>query len=159
MNGSGEVNVNLDVGAPDIFTGITQFRSTTTTAAKEQDGFAMGKLSEVSISENGEISGLYTNGTSRTIAKILLAEFTNSAGLLRTGDSMWAESNNSGEGVMYAAGEGTTSKIKPGALEMSNVELAGEFTDLITTQRGYQAASKIITTSDSLLQELVQLVR
>jgi flagellar hook protein FlgE len=159
MNGAGEMKINLDVGSPDDFTGITQFRSTTTTAAKEQDGFEMGKLSEISISEDGNITGLYTNGTSRTVAKILLAEFNNPAGLMRVGDSMWSESNNSGEGVMYAAGEGTTSKIKPGALEMSNVELAAEFTDLITTQRGYQAASKIITTSDSLLQELVQLVR
>ncbi len=159
MNGSGEMNIELDVGGPDIFSGITQFRSTTTTAAKEQDGYEMGKLSEISISEDGSINGLYTNGTSRMVAKILLAEFNNPAGLLRTGDSMWSESNNSGDGVLYSPGEGTTSKIKPGALEMSNVDLASEFTDLITTQRGYQAASKIITTSDSLLQELVQLVR
>ncbi len=159
MNGAGEMKVDLGIGGPDIFTGITQFRSTTTTAAKEQDGFTMGKLSEISISEDGSINGLYTNGTTKLLAKVLLAEFTNPSGLLRDGDSMWTESNNSGEGTLYQAGLGTSSKIKPGALEMSNVDLASEFTDLITTQRGYQAASKIITTSDQLLQELVQLVR
>ena len=112
-----------------------------------------------SVTEKGEIKGVYTNGVNKTIAKILLAEFNNPAGLLRKGDSMVAESSNSGESALYIPGEGTTSSIKPGALEMSNVDLASEFTDLITTQRGYQAASKIITTSDSLLQELVQLVR
>ena len=159
MNGAGEMKVDLEIGSPDVFTGITQFRSTTTTAAKEQDGYTMGKLSEISISEDGSINGLYTNGTNRMLAKVLLAEFTNPAGLLRTGDSMWSESNNSGEGVLYQPGSGTASKIKPGALEMSNVDLASEFTDLITTQRGYQASSKIITTSSELLQELVGLVR
>jgi flagellar hook protein FlgE len=88
-----------------------------------------------------------------------LAEFINPAGLLRSGNSMWSESNNSGEGILHKAGEGTSSTIKPGAVEMSNVDLASEFTDLITTQRGYQANARIISTTDNLLQELVQLVR
>ena len=159
MNGSNEVKINLNTGGPGLFTGITQFRSTTTTAAKGQDGYPMGKLSQISITENGEVNGVYTNGTNRTLAKILLADFSNPAGLLRVGDSMYSESNNSGEATLYEAGSGTTSKIKPGALEMSNVDLATEFTNLITIQRGYQANSRVITTSDSLLQELVQLVR
>ena len=72
---------------------------------------------------------------------------------------MFAKSNNSGEAVMLQPGVGTTTKIKPGALEMSNVELATEFTNMITTQRGYQANARVITMSDTLLQELVQLVR
>jgi flagellar hook protein FlgE len=159
MNGSNEVSVNLNVGSPGSFSGITQFRSDTTTAARSQDGYPMGKLQEVSIDEYGEIKGLYTNGVSKDIAKIFLAEFNNPAGLLKQSDSMFAKSNNSGEAVMLQPGVGTTTKIKPGALEMSNVELATEFTNMITTQRGYQANARVITMSDTLLQELVQLVR
>lgn len=159
MNGSNVVSVNLDVGSPGSFAGITQFRAPSTTAARDQDGYPMGKLQEISIDEYGEIAGIYTNGVNKSIARIYLAEFNNPAGLLKVGDSMYAKSNNSGEGVMLRAGVGTSTKIKPGALEMSNVELATEFTNMITTQRGYQANARVITTSDSLLQELVQLVR
>ena len=159
MNGSNAVAVDLNVGSPGSFSGITQFRSDTTTAARSQDGYPMGKLQEVSIDEFGEIKGLYTNGVSKDIAKIFLAEFNNPAGLLKQSDSMFAKSNNSGEAVMLQAGVGTTTKIKPGALEMSNVELATEFTNMITTQRGYQANARVITMSDSLLNELVSLIR
>ena len=159
MNGSNEVSVNLNVGSPGSFSGITQFRSDTTTAARSQDGYPMGKLQEVSIDEYGEIKGLYTNGVSKDIARIFLAEFNNPAGLLKQSDSMFAKSNNSGEAVMLQPGVGTTTKIKPGALEMSNVELATEFTNMITTERGYQANARVITMSDTLLQELVQLIR
>lgn len=159
MNGSNVVEIQLDVGEPGSFQGITQFRSPSTTAAREQDGYPMGKLQEIAIDEYGEINGIYTNGVSKSIAQIYLAEFNNPAGLLKRGDSMYAPSNNSGEAVMQRPGVGSPSKIKPGALEMSNVELATEFTNMITTQRGYQANARVITTSDSLLQELVQLVR
>lgn len=158
-NGSNIVSIALDVGGPGNFRGITQFRSPTTTAAREQDGYPMGKLSEISIDEFGEIKGLYTNGVNKGIAKVLVAEFNNPAGLMKRGDSMYSLSNNSGEGVLLQPGYGSSSKIKPGALEMSNVELATEFTNLITTQRGYQANARVITTSDEMLQELVQLVR
>jgi flagellar hook protein FlgE len=159
MNGSNVVQVRLDVGHPGSFGGITQFRSPSTTAARSQDGYPMGKLQEISIDEYGEIKGLYTNGISKSIARIYLAEFNNPAGLLKANDSMYAISNNSGEAVMLQPGIGTSTKIKPGALEMSNVELATEFTNMITTQRGYQANARVITMSDTLLNELVQLVR
>jgi flagellar hook protein FlgE len=159
MNGSNEVDVNLNVGSPGSFLGITQFRSASTTAARSQDGYPMGKLQEISIDEYGEIKGLYTNGVSKSIAKIYVADFNNPAGLLKTNDSMFAVSNNSGEAVMQQPGVGTPTKIKPGALEMSNVELATEFTNMITTERAYQASARVITMSDTLLNELVQLVR
>ena len=159
MNGSNVVSIRLNVGSPGSFNGITQFRAPSTTAAREQDGYPMGKLQEISIDEYGEIKGLYTNGVSKSIARIYLAEFNNPAGLLKRGDSMFAVSNNSGEAVMLRPGVGTSTMIKPGALEMSNVELATEFTNMITTQRGYQASARVITMSDTLLQELVQLVR
>ncbi len=159
MNGSNIVSVQLDVGGPSDLSGITQFRAPTTTAAREQDGYPMGKLTEVSIDEYGEVAGLFTNGINKSLARIYVAEFNNPAGLLKKGDSMYALSNNSGEAVMLRPGVGSASKIKPGALEMSNVELANEFTELITTQRGYQSNARVITTSDEMLQELVQLVR
>jgi flagellar hook protein FlgE len=119
----------------------------------------MGKLSNISIDEYGEIKGSYTNGVSKSIAKIYLADFNNPAGLQKTDGGMFQTSNNSGMAVMQQAGIGTPTKIKPGALEMSNVDLASEFTTMITTQRAYQANARVITTSDQLLQELVALVR
>jgi len=159
MNGSNEVSISLNVGSPGSFTGITQFRSPSTTAAREQNGYPMGKLQEISIDEFGEISGIYTNGVNKSIARIYLAEFNNPAGLLKLGDSMYGVSNNSGEAVYQRPGIGTSTRIKPGAVEMSNVELATEFTNMITIQRGYQANARVITTSDTMLNELVQLVR
>ncbi len=159
MNGSNVVSVSLDVGTPGSFKGITQFRSPSTTVARDQDGYPMGKLQEISIDERGEISGVYTNGVNKAIAAIYVAEFNNPAGLMKIGDSMYTESNNSGDAVLQRPGIGSATKIKPGSLEMSNVELATEFTNLITTQRGYQANARVITTSDQMLQELVQLVR
>jgi flagellar hook protein FlgE len=159
MNGSNIVSIDLNVGTPGAFTGVTQFRSPTTTVAREQNGYPMGKLQEISIDERGEIYGVYTNGISKSLARIYLAEFNNPAGLLKLGDSMYGVSNNSGEAVLQRPGIGTAATIKPGSLEMSNVELATEFTNMITTQRGYQANARVITTSDQLLQELVQLVR
>jgi flagellar hook protein FlgE len=117
----------------------------------------MGKLAEISITERGEIQGIFTNGQTRDIATILLAEFINPAGLLRCGNSMWAESNNSGMGVLHKPTEGTASTIKPGALEMSNVDLAAQFVDMIVTQRGFQANSRTIQTSDQMLQEILNL--
>ncbi|KMQ50618.1 Flagellar hook protein FlgE [Chitinispirillum alkaliphilum] len=159
MNGSNVVSLNLNVGTPGSFEGITQFRAPSTTVAREQDGYPMGRLQEISIDEKGEISGIYSNGVNKSIALIHVAEFNNPAGLMRVSDSMFAVSNNSGEAVMLRPGISSSTKIKPGSLEMSNVELATEFTDMITTQRGYQANARVITTSDSLLQELVQLVR
>ncbi len=158
-NGASEVNVKMDIGSPGSFLGITQFESETTTAIKGQDGYPMGKLTEITIGEDGEVSGLYSNGISKAIARIYVAEFNNPAGLLKMGDSMFGVSNNSGEAALYQPGVGSTTKVKPGAIEMSNVELETEFTNMITLQRGYQASARVITTSDQMLQELVQLVR
>ncbi|MCL2689751.1 MAG: flagellar hook-basal body complex protein [Chitinispirillia bacterium] len=159
MNGASQVDIKIDSGAPGSKEGITQYKSATTTEFKAQDGYPMGKLEEIFIDERGEIAGKYTNGITKAIAQIMVAEFNNPAGLLKTGNSMFAVSPNSGQAVLHQPGVGTPSTIKPGALEMSNVELETEFTNMITIQRGYQANARIITTSDSMLQELVQLVR
>jgi len=158
-NGAAEVAIRLDIGEPGSTSGITQYNRDSTTAIRHQNGYPMGKLTEVTISENGEISGLYDNGISKVLAQIYVAEFNNPAGLMKMGDSMFAPSNNSGHAAMLQPGVGSTTTVKPGALEMSNVELETEFTNMITIQRGYQASARVISTSDQLLQELVQLVR
>jgi flagellar hook protein FlgE len=159
MNGSNVVKVNLNIGSPGSFTGLTQFASPTTAQAKSQDGYPMGKLQSISVDESGNISGLYTNGVTKSIAQIYVADFNNPAGLMKQDNSMLTESSNSGQAVMQIPGVGTPTTIKPGALEMSNVDLATEFTNMMTTQRAYQANAKVITTSDTLLQTLVQLVQ
>ncbi len=158
-NGSNNVRINLNVGGPGSFTGLTQFRSPTTASAVGQNGHPMGRLRNISIGEDGVITGAFTNGTAKDLAQIMVAEFTNPGGLQRVKDSVYTTSNNSGEAVMAIAGSQSSSTIKPGALELSNIELAEEFTSMITTQRGYQANARVITVSDSLLEELVALKR
>lgn len=158
-NGARDVNVKLKVGGPRDFTGLTQFRSATTATAVGQDGYTMGRLRQISIGEDGIISGSFTNGTSKSLAQIMVVDFTNPGGLMRVKDSVYTTSSNSGDPIFGVAGSQSSSVIKPGALELSNVELAQEFTDMITTQRGYQSNARVISVSDSLLEELVNLKR
>lgn len=158
-NGAPDVMVHLNVGGPRDFTGLTQFRSPTTATAVAQDGYTMGRLRQISIGEDGVISGAFTNGTTKNLAQIMIADFTNPGGLQKVKDSVYSTSSNSGDPIFGAAGPQSSSVIKPGSLELSNVELAQEFTDMITTQRGYQANARVITVSDSLLEELVALKR
>ncbi|MEO7426396.1 MAG: flagellar hook-basal body complex protein [Fibrobacteria bacterium] len=158
-NGSPVVDLKLGTGGPHDFTGLTQFRSATTATAVSQDGYTMGRLREISIGEDGFVTGSFTNGTNKKLAQIMVVDFTNPGGLQRVKDSVYTTSSNSGDPIYGAAGSSSSSAIKPGALELSNVELAEEFTDMITTQRGYQANARVITVSDSLLEELVNLKR
>jgi flagellar hook protein FlgE len=124
-----------------------------------QDGYPTGDLIEVTIDEFGLIEGAFSNGTSRRIAQIMMVDFANPGGLLDLSDSVYTTSANSGDPIWGLPITQSSSKLKPGALEMSNVDLSAEFTTMITTQRGYQANSRIITVSDTLLEELVNLKR
>jgi flagellar hook protein FlgE len=138
---------------------VTQFAETSSSKAVSQDGYTMGYLDNYKIDQSGVITGVYTNGTSRTIGQIALASFTNQAGLEKAGDTTFVVSNNSGEaniGPSGIAGKGT---MITGTLEMSNVDMAESFTDMIVTQRGFQANSRTIQTADQLLQELLTLKR
>ena len=144
---------------PD-FSNVTQFASSTSEiTSPSQNGYPMGELQSYNIDSTGQIIGVFSNGLTKTLAQIAVASFTNPAGLTRSGDSLFSESNNSGTAQIGVAGQAGRGQITTGALEMSNVDLAQEFTDMITTQRGYQANSRIITTSDEMLQELVNLKR
>jgi len=158
-NGSDIVEVQLNVGGPGDFRGLTQFRAPTSASIVAQDGFTTGSLREISVNEAGMISGIFTNGVNKPLAQVMLVDFINPGGLLKVSDSVYSISNNSGDPVFITPGGGSTSKIKPGALEISNVEMALQFTEMITTQRGYQANARGITVSDSMLEELVNLKR
>lgn len=139
--------------------GLTQFNETTSAKA-QNNGAEPGKLQDYSIGEDGVITGTYSNGTSKTFGQISVATFSNPAGLQKKGNNLYITTPNSGE--FDGIGQDPTAggnKLNAGTLEMSNVDLASEFTDMITTQRGFQANSKVITTSDEMLQELVNLKR
>lgn len=121
-------------------------------------GCRVGNLSSISIAKDGRITGAYTNGQTKLLGQIASASFANASGLEKAGDNLYAQTANSGEAVInditVDGGSMTT-----GELEMSNVDLSAEFTSMITTQRGFQANSRIITVSDTLLEELINLKR
>ncbi|QIA26939.1 flagellar hook protein FlgE [Thermaerobacter sp. PB12/4term] len=139
------------------FAGLTQYAGPSTAEATA-DGYPAGQLTSFSVDASGTITGTFSNGMTQPIAQVALAAFANPAGLLRDGNLYW-ESNNSGVARIGEAGIGGRGSITPGALEMSNVDLSREFVDMIVTQRGFQANSRVITTSDEMLQELVNLKR
>jgi flagellar hook protein FlgE len=160
----GEVAVRqlftLDLGEVGSYrSAVTQFAEKSSTKAIIQDGYPMGYLESFKIDQSGVITGVYTNGTNRPIGQIALAGFTNPGGLEKAGENVYVVSNNSGEARVDPAGVAGKGKIIAGALEMSNVDMAEQFTDMIVTQRGFQANSRTITTSDQMIQELLTLKR
>jgi flagellar hook protein FlgE len=160
MNGANQMRVQVDAGTIGEFDGLTSFASGNHTAAIiGQDGYGMGILQKVAIDESGGISGIFSNGVTRLLAQIMLADFTNQAGLRKAGRSYFQPSPNSGEAVAGVAGQTVAGSITSGALEASAVDIAQEFTSMITAQRGFQANARIITTSDTMLDELVNLKR
>ncbi|MGG0790234.1 flagellar hook protein FlgE [Peribacillus simplex] len=145
--------VNLDFD----FSNLTQVKGSTT-ALVNPDGNKEGKLESFNIGASGEINGVYSNGLITTLGQLAVAKFSNASGLTKTGGNTFQESINSGTANINIAGEGR-GVIASGSLEMSNVDLSEEFTEMIVAQRGFQSNSRIITTSDEILQELVNLKR
>ncbi|NLG86001.1 MAG: flagellar hook protein FlgE [Firmicutes bacterium] len=125
----------------------------------QQDGYTYGDLEEIVVDDKGVVSGSYSNGTSRPLLQVAIATFTNPAGLIGIGNSLYSLSNNSGDPQVNPPGMGMAGPVAPSSLEMSNVDLSEEFTDMIVTQRGFQANSRVITASDEMLQELVNIKR
>ncbi len=152
-------NIRLDLGKSGLVEGITQFSSPSTTKAVEQDGYSMGYMEGFNIDNSGVITGVYSNGVKQAIGQVAMAVFTNPGGLTAVGENLFEVSNNSGLANIGEANQGGRGKIVAGALEMSNVDLSDQFTDMIITQRGFQANSRTITTSDQMLQELINLKR
>ena len=152
------LNINLGTIGSQKNT-ITQSASTSSTKAFYQDGYTMGYLDNFKIDSSGIITGVYSNGTNRTIGQIALATFANQGGLEKAGDNTYVESNNSGMANIGTSGIAGKGSMLAGALEMSNVDLTEQFTDMIVTQRGFQASSKIIQTADTLLDTVMSLKR
>ncbi|MBN2402267.1 MAG: flagellar hook protein FlgE [Spirochaetes bacterium] len=152
-------NIAMDLGKAGLVEGITQYSSPSTTKAVEQNGFTMGYMEAFNIDDSGVITGVYSNGTKETIGQVGMAVFTNPGGLTANGENLFETSNNSGTPNIGAASEAGRGKIAAGTLEMSNVDLSEQFTDMIITQRGFQANSRTIVTSDQMLQELINLKR
>jgi flagellar hook protein FlgE len=153
------LSMDVDFGQPGSLEGLTQFANASTAVARQQDGYTMGDLERFSIDQSGLITGAFTNGETITLGQIVLADFNNPSGLERRGDNTYSVSANSGAPVLGYANEGSQSMVTSGALEMSNVDLAQEFTNMITAQRGFQSNARVITTADEMLQEVVSLKR
>lgn len=151
--GANKLTVNFD------FSDVTKYSDETSLFLLNQDGYPSGELEGFSIDSNGVLTGEFSNGLTRALGQIAVASFANPEGLLRAGENLFAVSNNSGTANIGVAGAGGRGSITPGAVEMSNVDLSQEFTEMIITQRGFQANSRIITASDEMLQELVNLRR
>jgi len=156
-NGAAQMTITLDPGTG--LTALSQYAGRSTAVIREQNGYTMGTLDDFNIDAAGTISGTFTNGVTVVLGQIALADFNNPGGLERRGDSIYAASANSGEAVIGFAGEGSASSITSRALEMSNVDLAQEFTNMIIAQRGFQANSRVISNADEMLQEVVNLKR
>lgn len=152
-------NINVNLGTVGSTDGLTQFGSKTSAQAKSQDGYTSGSLSTVNFNSNGEIIGFFSNGVQKTLGQIGLGGFANQDGLTRSGDTNYAETPNSGVAVIGTAQSGGFGVIRPGALEASNVDIAREFVNLIEAQRGFQANARVISATDSLLAELVNIIR
>ena len=150
----------LNLGSVGGYTNsITQYAESSSSKAVEQDGYTMGYLENFKIDLSGVITGVYSNGTTRDIGQVALASFPNQGGLEKVGDNAFRVSNNSGMANIGPSGVAGKGKIIAGTLEMSNVDMADQFVDMIVTQRGFQANSKTIQTADQLLQELLTLKR
>ncbi|HVN48862.1 MAG TPA: flagellar hook-basal body complex protein, partial [Bacteroidota bacterium] len=158
-NGADAMSVAINAGTANTFTGITQLNSSSTVTPSSQNGYASGTMSNVSVDTSGKIVGTFTNGTVMTLGEVLLANFNNPSGLVKTGDNLYDISGNSGEASIVEAGVSTSSTIQSGSLEQSNVDLSEQFTQMIIAQRGFQANARVITTSDDFLNELVNLKR
>ncbi len=150
-------SVTTDGG--DGLDATTQFGSDSTTLFISQDGYAAGSLSNLNISEDGLITGIFTNGQTKPLAQIALAKFEAPQELVKMGRNLFAESYGSGEPVVGRPANSGFGRVLSNSLELSNVDLAEEFINMISAQRGFQANSRIVSTTDNLLQELVNLKR
>ena len=171
VRGSGAPKLNLTNGAGSLsggtasaemtvnvnLTSLTQYSGSDTIKA-DYDGNAAGTLKEINTDQSGILTGTYTNGEKRSLAQVAVAQFDNAPGLTKSGANLYAESNNSGTAnIKTVSALGLT--LTPSALEMSNVDIANEFADMVVTQRGFQSNSKIITVGDEMLETVINMKR
>ncbi|MEM7247710.1 MAG: flagellar hook protein FlgE [Acidobacteriota bacterium] len=159
LNGATGVNLTWDVLDTNSESRLTAFAAPSVVSTVDQNGFAAGNLTDLQVDSNGVIRGRFSNGRSFELARIAIASFSNEAGLQRLGGNSFATTRSSGEAIFGSPGEGGRGQLLGGALEMSNVDIAEQFTSLILAQRGYQASSRVITTSDEVTQEAINMKR
>ncbi len=149
--------VQLKLGTANQFNGMTSYDATSNTSGISQDGFPGGDLDGIRVDETGTLIGSFTNGRSFGLAQVSMASFANDVGLESNGGGTYIQTSNSGDPIIGQAGTGKRGSIQASSLEMSNVDLSRSLTQLIVIQRGYQANAKTITTSDQMLNTLLQL--
>ena len=153
----GTQSLNLELGSAGMTDGLTQFGLGDSVIALA-DGYTAGSLADVAVRADGVIEGFYTNGQIQDLDQIGVAMFMNPAGLNSTGGTMFQTSSNSGQPMMMAPQAGAAGSVVAGTLEGSNVDIAEEFVRLIEAQRSFQANARMVTTTDEVLAELVNLV-
>jgi len=151
--------IDIDFGTIGQFDGLSQFGGPSTVAASGQDGYEAGYLSSLSVSRDGVLVGMFTNGVRRNIAALRIATFQNPAGLQSLGQSYFTTSGNSGDPMPTLALTGGAGAVNGGSLEQSNVDTAAEFVNLIQAQNGFQANARTITVTNDMLRELSNLIR
>lgn len=150
-NGALPLNINVDMSVS------TQFGSPFATQSISQDGYTTGKINDLNISETGVITGSYTNGQTRALGQIQLANFTNLGGLQSLGNSAWGETNDSGQALIGISGTAGLGLLTSGAVEASNVNLTNELVNLIQGQRNFQANAQTIRTADAVTQTIINI--
>jgi flagellar hook protein FlgE len=156
---SASQSVQVDFGTSGQFDGVAMLGNAATVAAVDQDGYAAGTLLNVGFSNEGDLVGYYSNGQSQALDTLRISMFSNEGGLVRAGDTMYSESPNSDDAITTTANAAGAGTVRAGQLENSNVDIAREFVNLIEAQRGFQANSRVITTTDEILAELMNIVR
>lgn len=157
-DGQNDISLNIDVNGHNGISGLSANGSMSTLSVFEQDGRATGIFENMFIENSGEVVAQFSNGDTRTIAQLAMATFKNPTGLEKAGGNSYTETNASGDVIIDSA-LNSNSSIVSGALEMSNVDLANEFTDMIVSQRGFQASTKVVSTTDQILEEAINLKR
>lgn len=147
--------MRVELGMADL----TQLAGLSDVLVRGQDGYGAGEMISYHVGKDGVISGVYSNGVLRDLGRIALASFVNPEGLMKEGGNLYNISANSGDPRIGFAGESGRGVIRSSALEMSNVDLAFEFTELITTSRGFQANTRVVTSSDEILIEILNMKR
>jgi flagellar hook protein FlgE len=156
-NGTAAQTITWDVRNTDGSSNVSQYASDSSTNSSYQDGYGAGSLRDLSVDQNGVVTGTFTNGQVLALAQVAIASFTNPNGLLQEGNTSWGQTIASGAPTIGIANSGGRGGILGANLELSNVDVATEFTKLIVAQRGYEADSKVVTTADQLLQDTLNL--
>ena len=159
VNGAASSTINFNLGTVNQADGVTQFASTYAINFLNQDGATSGRFQSIEADKDGNISALFDNGNTQTIFRMPIATFPSSNALRTRDGNAWAETTSACNHFLNVAGSGAAGLFAPSTIEASTVDLGEEFTDMITTQRAYSATTRIITTVDQMLEELVRIKR